>query len=68
MSDPVDRLIRAAREASGYLDLGMKKKAFAVLDKVLWDEGYIDRLYEADMEEEQLSQYLMKGIDDGFLR
>ena len=25
LSDPVDRLIRAAREASGYLDLGMKK-------------------------------------------
>ena len=67
LSDPVDRLIRAAREASGYLDLGMKKKAFAVLDKVLLNDKHFDCLYEKEVEDESLSDYLMGEIQDGFL-
>jgi hypothetical protein len=57
MNDPVNKLHRAARRASGYLDLGMREQAIQELSTLLNNDEYIDQLCEADLAEEYFEQH-----------
>ena len=45
------KLSRAAKRASGFMDLGLKDKAVQELESVLTDE-MVDQMWNEDMEEE----------------